>query len=101
MRSVAGWIAAGVAMMVLAFNPQLVRSGWNLFYGPIESWSKDGSDKMGAKRLLIKSPGFPDRNGKVAAPRYMRSDEQTPASEGKPGPDYGAGAVAVQRAKGL
>lgn len=101
MRSVLGLVAAGVALMILAFNPQIVQSGWNMVYGPIESWSKDGSDDIGAKRLLIKAPKFPGDKGEVAAPRYMRSDEPTPSQEGKAGEEYGAGAVAVQRAKGL
>jgi len=102
MRGLAGLAVAGVALMILAFNPQLIGSARNTIVGPVEQWTKDGSDTMGAKKLLVKAPKFPDRNGRVAAPEFMRTDlpslsgQKSSAKKG-----FGAGAVAVQRAKGL
>lgn len=101
MKEIIAIVGAICALMIVAFNPQLVTGVFNMAISPIQQWKENPNDVKGASDILIDAPNFgKGEEGQEPAARFMREDVPGVAKQGK-GAGYGGGAVAVQRAKGL
>lgn len=110
-------LAAMVGIVALAFNPHLVTGLKDTLVAPFAAWSKNPDQLPGGK--VLKSPKFPENGHRRAVPKTIAQPkpEQVPTGDaekisipglkkGKRGekssdPGFGAGAVAVQKARGL
>lgn len=102
MRSIFGIAVAVIAVAILAYNPHIVTGPINKLIQSVTTYNPDTGKSKGFEAVDIprlKFPGRKDRDEYPAAQTIRNPKPEQPKA--KRPVDYGARAVAVQKARGL